>query len=128
SGLHAVEDWGRWADGKHASLLFDLSAPAAPGDVLEIKARAFVPKTRPNQIVHVSLDGKAGIEWKFTRASSVQTLSIPLKAGMKQAKLEFDVPGALSPKEAGESIDSRELGLGLTAICFANTRDRCLVD
>ncbi|MEX3941235.1 hypothetical protein AB4Y44_17100 [Paraburkholderia sp. BR10937] len=114
SGFSSAEDWGRWTDGAHATLT--CRAPNATS--AHISLTTFSPDGR-RQNVLVSVNEAA--PQQFTLDGTQQTLSIqlpPLTAG--QIKLRFDLPDAISPKEAGLSEDSRRLGIGIREIEFSH--------
>lgn len=114
SGFSGAEDWGRWSDGAHATLT--CRAPDATS--VRISLTTFSPGGR-RQNVLVSVNG--AVSQQFTLDGTQQTLSIqlpPLAGG--QMSLRFDLPDAISPKEAGVGEDARRLGIGVRKIEFSH--------
>ncbi|CAD6509510.1 hypothetical protein LMG27952_00284 [Paraburkholderia hiiakae] len=113
SGFGFAEDWGRWSDGAHATL----ACKGSNATSALVSLTAFSPGNR-RQNVLISANGAD--PRLFTLDSTQRTLSIPLPSSADgEITLRFDLPDAISPKEAGVSEDFRKLGIGIQKIEFA---------
>lgn len=125
-GWSFPERWGRWTDGYHATLRFEVPVSDRPR-VLQFDAQGYLPKSYVEQRIGVRLNGMSQSDWVFTRVTrrSVQHLVVP--PGVPVLDVEFSIPHAISPKKAGESIDTRTVGLGLRSVCLAQALEgNCL--
>jgi hypothetical protein len=93
---------------------------------LEFSTRGYVASDLKEQRIGVRVDGKALPDWVYTRSSVTQLQSVDVPQGARTVDIEFSIPDALSPKEAGQSADERELGLGIGAVCLAGDNAVCL--
>lgn len=125
NGWSGVEAWGRWTAGNHATLFYQLSANGER-KVLELDARGFVGGNLANQKIGISVNGKKSDEWEFTIQSSRKIERLELPQGLGAVDIEFFIPNAKSPKDAGVSGDLRTLGLGIAAICLTKPDQPCL--
>jgi hypothetical protein len=125
NGWFDAEVWGRWTSGKHATLHYKL---AADGDrnVLEFDAHGFVGGNLANQEIEITVNGKKSDEWEFTAQSPRKIERLELPQGLDTLELEFFMPNAKSPKNAGVSADTRTLGLGIGTVCLTKPDDSCL--
>lgn len=125
SGWSSIEAWGRWTSGKRATLHYQLPANSER-TVLEVDAQGFVGGSQPGQKIGISLNGKKSDDWEFTIQSSRKIERLELPQGPRPLDLEFAIPDANSPKNAGVSGDLRTLGLGIVAICLTKVDEPCL--
>jgi hypothetical protein len=114
SGFSGAEDWGRWSDGSHATLT--CRAPNATS--ARISLRAFSPDGR-RQTVLISVNDAPPQQFTLDGSQQALTISLPPLAAGKM-KLRFDLPDAISPKEAGVGEDGRKLGIGIKKIEFSH--------
>ncbi|TPM49919.1 hypothetical protein FJ951_10415 [Mesorhizobium sp. B2-2-3] len=125
NGWSGIETWGRWTAGKHATLHYQL-----PDDderkVLEFDAQGFVGGNLAGQRIEITVNGKRSDDWQFTAQSSRKIERLELPPGLGTVDIEFFIPDARSPKDAGVSGDPRTLGLGIAAICLTNPEEPCL--
>lgn len=124
-GWSHVEAWGRWTDGGHAGLNYELAKPA-DGQVLEFASRAYVAGSPPTQRVGVRINGRDAPEWVFTPDNARQITHIAIPDGATEIRVEFAFSDARSPKQAGQSEDARVLGIGVSAVCLTPAGKACL--
>jgi len=126
SGWSNEEAWGRWTSGYAATLNFKLDAPVAERAVLELDAVAYVEGSPSSQRVVLRINDQPYVEWNFTADSQRQLNRVAVPAGVTSLKIEFQLPDARSPQQAGASGDTRILGLGLVAVCLTEADVPCL--
>lgn len=118
-GFSHPEAFGRWTDGKFAS--FTCVYPKdIEGKLHSIRlsfATSFSPRGT-TQVAKVTVNGAHTTN--FVIGSGPKEILLPLHDSLLKSgddlKIEFEIPGAISPKELGFSEDSRKLGLGLAKI------------
>jgi hypothetical protein len=125
SGWASGEGWGRWTNDKKAALHFALPELSGPHK-LELDTRGYVAGDLKEQRIGVRVNGKALSDWVYTRSAVRHLQSIEVPQGTRTIDIEFSIPDALSPKQAGQSTDERELGLGVGAVCLAADSAVCL--
>ncbi|MBZ9694845.1 DUF7024 domain-containing protein [Mesorhizobium sp. CO1-1-9] len=125
NGWSDTEAWGRWTAGKHATLHYQLPA-GGERKVLEFDAQGFVGGGVVDQKIGISVNGKRSDGWEFTIQSSRKIERLELPQGLGALDIEFLIPNAKSPKNAGLSGDPRTLGLGIAAICLTKPDEPCL--
>lgn len=126
-GWSRGEPWGRWTEARIASLHFIL--PEMVRDVvLEIDVMAYLGGELPRQRVAVRVNSQAQPDWVFTREIPRQIARIPVPDGATELEIEFEMPDARSPRQAGESDDGRKLGIGVSAVCLTHTDETCLAN
>lgn len=109
SGLSAQESWGRWSDADSVVLTFVAPLPASFS--LHIEARAFGPNSGRDFEVGVGPDRQ-----KLRLGDAPQRQSLTFHTDGEQRALRIAIPQPTSPKELGQSGDTRKLGLALTRI------------
>jgi hypothetical protein len=125
SGWSHPESWGRWTDGRTAELHFAL--PELNGVYeLEFSTRGYIAGSLKEQRIGIRVNGKALPDWVYTPSSAIQLQKVEVPQGARSVDIEFSIPDALSPKQAGQSADGRLLGLGISAVCFAADKAVCL--
>jgi hypothetical protein len=125
SGWSHPESWGRWTDGKAAELHFTL--PELNGAYeLEFSTRGYIAGSLKEQRIGIRVNGKALPDWVYTPSSAIQLQRVEVPQGARSVDIEFSIPDALSPKQAGQSADGRSLGLGISAVCLAADKTVCL--
>lgn len=123
-GWSGVEDWGSWAVGKDATILFRLGPEWADGAVaFRVDSQAFVNDRNPVSTVTVSTGTETLAQWEFSEARnrSVRTLCIPAAAvGPDRAvELRFHQDHPVSPAEVGLGADRRPLNIAVHSLDIA---------
>lgn len=119
-GWSGPEPWGTWSDGTVAKVVLPL-ANSIPKTIL-IESGAFVSPAYPRQDVDILVnDVTAKVVSLTGDTGNVIEVTVPevLKEQLVETRvlrLEFRLPGAISPKDIGLSDDPRKLALGLYAI------------
>jgi hypothetical protein len=117
NGFSGGEGTHRWTDGKKAVIEVPLQ------DMIDQKSRvisfidtsAFVTPNRPQEVT-VSLNGAQVKNYIYSHVQSRHTIDIAIPDGMDTARIEFDMPNAISPATLGLSDDPRELGISFKNI------------
>ncbi len=125
TGWSQVEQWGRWTNDAHASLYYELSE-ATGGRVIEFDVQAYLGGNPSRQRVLVRINDAPAPDWIFTAEANRQIKKIEIPDGAKELKIEFDLPDARSPQQAGQSADNRLLGIGVSAVCLTEAGKTCL--
>lgn len=106
----AAEPWGRWALGRHASIV----CMSNGSKMARLTATSFSPGNRSQRLV-VSMNGMSPIT--FTFSGPQQIVEVPLEQALNTPiKLDFSFPDAVSPRTLGISADERELSIGFVKI------------
>jgi len=120
-GFSSPEAFGRWTDGQYAS--FECVYPAGLEKKLHSIRLSFATSFSPGDIMQsakVTVNGSHATEFVIGSRPKEILLSLQdssVKSG-DNVKIEFEIPGAVSPKQLGLSEDVRKLGLGLKNIQF----------
>jgi hypothetical protein len=120
TGFSVAEEGGTWTESRDASFKCQLSPSAnfKPTRV-DIVTGAFIYSDRPQRATVSSNAASASETAKFAHSGEVQTITLPLvETRPGWLTINFALPDAISPKEAGMSVDGRELGLQIKAIHF----------
>jgi hypothetical protein len=115
SGFSVAEDWGRWTDGTHATLTCRVPDGVSAA---RIRLGSFSPGGHRQNLV-VSVNGSAPMQFELDGSQQTLGMQLPLSA-TRQITLRFDLPDAISPKEAGLGEDARKLGIGVRTIEFTH--------
>jgi hypothetical protein len=118
-GWSVPEPVGTWSDGSLARLA--LPAPVGPA-LARFDLSGFAPAGHGEQQVIVSFDGQL-VSSLRVGPPAIVTLAIPDKV----RNIEFALPDALSPSEAGLSADSRHLGILLRGLSIESPNPAPLV-
>lgn len=117
SGWSGPEPWGTWTDGSKATVLIPLPEKGVVrGITLEMTAYSSRPTN--SQGLRLSIAGKLLWQGRIP-AGKKSTIEVPLDAKALTSgvvQLDFEIDRPQSPKDNGESIDARMLGIGLLAI------------
>ena len=120
SGLSHPEEWGVWTNNSFASLVFRIGSPHAKRLRCEIR---LVPHVGSNVLVaDVLTNGMPSAEWRFETSESLEITTrefvLPPTAipASGEVYLAFRITGAMSPKDAGQSHDDRQLGVGVMSL------------
>jgi hypothetical protein len=123
-GWSAREDWGRWAVGADATLLFRLPAaqPGTPRLAIRIDGKGFITERHPASMVTVSIGTAIIAHWRFTASENraVRVVCLPEAAlGPDRAvRLRFHQDMPRSPASEGVSADTRSLNIGIYSLDF----------
>jgi hypothetical protein len=121
-GWCGAEAWGAWTLGNvDGSLLANLPTSSYK---LDVDAMAYLTEQHPNQTIIAEANGTEIAKWTFDLASSsgMRSAEIP-KSLIKDGtlKIVFKAPGSVSPKQLGQSEDTRVLGLGVKTLTLRAT-------
>jgi len=116
SGWAGLEVDRVWSEGKQARIMFKTTSQSA--GTLKLDLEAFLPKPEFSQSVSFVLNGKPVSQVKFSALNSRQTISIPVEASDHVQDLQLLIENPISPKSAGLSSDSREIGVALFSLEF----------
>ena len=118
-GWWFAEPWGRWSRAK-ARLVLRLATPPAGDLELDASMWAFVPPKRASLAAKVRVNGAPVALWEVPPAGKLvgERALVPreLIGDTGVAVIDFQVDGAVSPKELGLSADDRQLGLGFESL------------
>ncbi|WP_165092407.1 hypothetical protein [Caballeronia sp. SBC2] len=120
TGFSEAEEGGTWTESRNAS--FKCEWPSSAGfkaTHVDIVTSAFIYGDRQQRAMVSSNAAGASETTKFAHPGEVQTITLPLvesRPGL--LTIDFALPDAISPKEAGMSVDGRQLGLQIKAIHF----------
>lgn len=123
-GWSGVEDWGIWAVGKDARILFRLAPEWADSTLaIRVDSHGFVNDRNPVSTVTVSTGAETLAQWEFSEAQnrSVRTLCIPASAvgpdGAVELRFHQDHP--ISPAEVRLGADRRPLNFAIHSLDIA---------
>lgn len=116
-GFGTAEPTGRWTDGPTARFTCELPSELRSTDlVVSIDGTAFLPPGVPRQRVVLGARG-ARLEVEQVPGAPAVPLVLQVPADDDPVLVvEFGLPDAISPAEAGISVDRRRLGLFVTAV------------
>lgn len=119
TGVSSAGDTGRWTDGNHATLRcrYPSQGMAFPHS-LRLSVSPFSPSGH-SQHLTISVNGVPVGTWSLTTATLID-IDVPESARSTSDTftLSLDLPDALSPRNAGISSDSRNLGVMLDKLEF----------
>ena len=130
-GFFGAEPWGKWTNGKLATLALDVPYQAWTSSwKMEVTAQALVVPGYPELTVEVRVNGEKITEWEFTDASQQKCVAtIPgyllkkakysLKETQQLALIEFSIFDPISSKALALDQDPRMRGLGLSKLTFS---------
>lgn len=122
-GFSVVESWGRWTDGKYASIKFPAHLINKNIRSLHLKIHFYLPENDSSINFRVIENGKS-ISYKFYKSSNkrnYEIISLDIDgSNFKDCFLiEFLIENPISPFSVSKSNDKRELGLGLHSLIFS---------
>ncbi len=123
-GCSHPEEWGCWTNGREATL--NLTLPPVNSDLeLVIEAGPYAPQT--GRFAEVFFNGEKIALWDVGGKASTRLTALIKKSSVKAGhlssiKLKFNK--TFCPISQGTSSDSRELGLGLTAMTLSEVPNR----
>jgi hypothetical protein len=122
SGWSFEETWGRWTEGKRASLVFPFATTRDVPGSIDFTVRAYVPIEASMQRVTVYVgDEQESATWEF-HDNILVTHTIVLGADLFRKLpdlkflVEFEIHQPTSPLSHGLGYDTRELGLGIISV------------
>jgi len=124
-GWSGRENWGIWTLGHGANLYFALDS--APVGDLEIEARfrTAIFRGSPPLLVDVIANGTTVSEWSLAKSGwQEETFRVPgsLVRESQVLDLIFCIRNPRSPRDFGQSTDSRQLGLGFSKLVVRNSK------
>jgi hypothetical protein len=117
----SAESWGIWSIEKKARVKFKLKDWRREDYYLEIKGSAFINTKRESTKVKFESPLFETVILRFLKESTSGVIRIRIQSDALEklnGNIEFEIltPDAISPKELGQSDDSRTLGFGLLSI------------
>jgi hypothetical protein len=119
-GWSNPEEWGRWTDGREASLNIPLdTATLAPESdlILTAELQAFVSENHPSQTFVIKANGTRIEDGAFNLGTPSHEITATIPASVARMKTPLQVTitleNPISPARVGVSNDNRMLGLGL---------------
>ena len=113
-GLTGVEQWGRWSDGKEVKLSY--YSPIKNDNVVEFSVTPYLNEFVKEQKIDIYYKKQLLGTWNYTfgKDNPKTIINIPKNCIKKNGKvrLTFKISNPTSPKELGQSDDSRKLGIG----------------
>ncbi|MEO6967147.1 MAG: hypothetical protein ABI132_01640 [Rhodanobacteraceae bacterium] len=128
-GWSGAESWGVWSAAPQAEM--SINPHQLPdvknGLILHLDARVFVTPAHPRQRVDLSVDGVLIDQYSAVYPATNLAMQIPIGEELLESPrrifIDFALPDAISPKEAGTGSDTRQLAIGLIDIsASANTQ------
>jgi hypothetical protein len=120
SGWHSPEDWGTWSNGPSAALVWRLNRLPASEMRVRIGARIYPWYASIDQSIRVIVNGAhvATIVRNFEGEISGGNFRVPASIASAKVPMQiaFEIANPTAPKDIGESLDTRKLGLGLMNI------------
>jgi hypothetical protein len=117
NGWSKPELWGRWTDGSTAIVILRV-ADSARDAVIDLSVTPFASSSH-HQRVDVLANGSRLANWFFdSRQQNEISIRVPAPSIRSNGiiSLMFWMPDAISPSALGLSADTRQLGIGLSAI------------
>ncbi len=119
AGFSSPEFWGSWTDDTKAIIEVPTIDITKKGPLfLRTLVDGYVyPPKLERQVVDVFLNNHKISRWIFRkRGKQIKEIEIPqsLLDTTQGLRISFSIPRATSPKQVGESEDTRKLGLGFT--------------
>lgn len=106
SGLSYAESWGRWSDAKEVR--FEFPAPLPETFNLQLEANAYGPNVDRDFALLIGED-----TYVFTLSGTPEQRVFKINNPLKVRSFVIKVPEPVSPRQWGESTDTRKLGLGI---------------
>jgi hypothetical protein len=118
AGWSAPEEWGVWSDAPEVTLQLPVDTPEGR---LWFRVKPYLPPGTPPLEVSVSIDGARCTKWRFTEGGRAawRDVEVPRSAaGARTLVVTLAFSATRSPAAAEASADTRELALGLLALCL----------
>ena len=123
SGWDQPEPWGIWTIGKESRLIMILDDLPKADLVLSADVIGFIREAHPSQAINIRANDTAAGQWVFAykEPERERHLILPRELFGEDAilQLTFEILNPQSPKNLGESKDSRLLGIGLKSLRLA---------
>ncbi|MBY0272586.1 MAG: hypothetical protein K2X02_04125 [Alphaproteobacteria bacterium] len=117
SGFSDFERSHRWTEGTKASITLPLKdMEPRPSHISFLNTEGFVTDSHKQDLI-VKVNGEEVGRYVYTSNNNNQTIDIPLPK-VDQAKIEFEIPNAVSPSDLGVSTDKRKLGISFSEVQF----------
>ena len=126
SGFGMPESHGTWTIGKRASFVCVLPAGGEYKRAI-VQMTPYLPPGHKQQVV-IRVNGARLFDQTYDSESVVEPIDIRLPDPDKHERytIEFDMPDAISPQQAGQSADGRVLGVSVKSIRFLPLKDSTL--
>jgi len=114
-GLSGYEENGRWSDSNHVEWSF-INCINHKNMTLSLIASAYGPNVNKEFIMHVA---DQSFSFRLNDNFSTTNFDIDNEKGECIKSIRIDVPSPVSPKELGESGDSRKLGILIQSLTIS---------
>ena len=118
SGLSGYENWGRWSDGKLATIRFSIGRLYNDKKII-FTINPFLTPKHTRQSVTISHRGEVLAQWNFEYGKNNPDTSLLISPDMLDndgdLELKFEIQNPKSPKELGISGDARKIGIGFVS-------------
>jgi len=118
-GWSRPEEWGTWTDDALAEALLRLPEDLTGDAHLRLDVQAYVPPGHDPQRVRVRAGDDILGEWVVGSATTIEFAVAGSEVVDDVLALEFELPDAVSPADAGVSTDARRLGMGLRSVTLS---------
>ncbi|MBY0272585.1 MAG: hypothetical protein K2X02_04120 [Alphaproteobacteria bacterium] len=116
SGFSDCELSHRWTEGTKASITLPLTEmEPRPSHISFFDTRGLVTKDYTQNLI-VKVNGKEDRLYVYTLSNNSQRIDISLSKEDDLAKIEFEIPHAISPYDLGISPDKRKLGISFREV------------
>lgn len=120
SGWSTVEKEMVWSTGKEAHLYFRVM-PGISGHI-KIDIEPFLPRATSTQTVTFSINDHTVSQLLLTRQNARQWVEVPVIGSNDVQDIKVTIDRPISPKSAGLSSDTRELGVALFGFMFEGVK------
>jgi hypothetical protein len=121
TGWAGAERWGAWSLGDVGGSI-QLTLPSRSYQLV-IDGMAYLTPQHPTQTIIAEANGTEIAKWTFDLAAPSGTRSAEIPKGLIQngsLKIVLKAPGAVSPKQLGQSEDIRVLGFGVQTLTLSS--------
>lgn len=116
-GWGGAEQWGSWSLGNTEGAIV-LNLPESSYR-LEVDTMTYLTEKHPNQTIIAEANGTEIAKWTFDLGAPSGTRSAVIPKSLihdGSLRIAFKAPGSVSPKQLGQSEDTRVLGLGVRSL------------
>lgn len=122
------ENWGVWSDGNLATMNFELEEIPKGDLLLELESIAYVNEQHPEQTIKIYINNHhiENLRYKYPSKPEVRKIFIPRQYLLEKngfMNIEFRM-NPLSPKDFGNSLDNRRLGIGIISMRLIEKNER----
>jgi len=125
-GWSQPENWGVWSDGPLSEISLEDDGFAKASLSLLVKAGAFIPFGKGEQVIGISANGIPVTSWIFrSDGSKHRWLKANIPAALmndRKLLLTFHTSTPSSPAASGNSPDNRMLGISVSELLLISTR------